>query len=133
MTETPDDSDFTDEFCAFLQNSVATVDAAELLLQLAQHRDKYWLVRDLVAKVSVAGTLAETDAEKYLDALDSRGLVERAADGRVRYRSSVTDEAHVATLHKLYVERPVTLFRVIYALRDTKIKTLADAFRIFRK
>jgi hypothetical protein len=27
----------------------------------------------------------------------------------------------------------VTLFRVIYALRDAKIKTLADAFRIWRR
>lgn len=132
MNGAPDDSDFTDEFCGFLQMSVATVDAAELLLVLAQQRDKDWSVPDLVAKVSAGGTLAEAEAEKYLDALEQRGLVERAADGRVRYRSS-PDHGHVETLSKLYVERPVTLFRVIYALRDSKIKTLADAFRIFRK
>jgi len=129
----PDDSDFTDDFCAFLQESIATVDAAELLLLLGQHGDRDWSVRELIAKLSAHGSLGEADAVKYLEALEHRGLVARAADGRVRYRSSGADGAHVATLHKLYVERPVTLFRVIYALRDGKIKTLADAFRIFRK
>jgi hypothetical protein len=133
VTEAPEDNDFSDEFCGFLQTSVATVDAAELLLLLAQHRDRDWSVRELVAKVSGAGALADADADNYLDALAHRGLVERAANGRVRYRSSAADDSHVATLRKLYVERPVTLFRVIYALRDAKIKTLADAFQIFRK
>lgn len=133
MSGAPDDNDFTDEFCGFLQTSVATVDAAELLLLLAEHRDRDWSVRELVAKLSAAGTLAEPDAAKYLDALEHRGLVARAADGRVRYQPAFDDDTHVATLRKLYVERPVTLFRVIYALRDGKIQTLADAFRIFRK
>ena len=51
-------------------------------------------------------------------------------DKRVRYRPSPSHDAHVATLARLYVERPVTLFRVIYALRDAKIKTFADAFKL---
>jgi hypothetical protein len=38
----------------------------------------------------------------------------------------------VATLARLYIERPVTLFRVIYALRDMKISTFADAFKLWR-
>jgi hypothetical protein len=32
-----------------------------------------------------------------------------------------------------YKERPVTLFRVIYALRDLKIQSFADAFKLKRK
>jgi hypothetical protein len=40
---------------------------------------------------------------------------------------------HLETLEKVYRERPVTLFRVIYGLRDAKIRSFADAFRLDRK
>jgi hypothetical protein len=36
----------------------------------------------------------------------------------------------LTTLSRLYMERPVTLFRVIYALRDSAIHTFADAFKL---
>jgi len=38
--------------------------------------------------------------------------------------------AHLATLAQAYEERPVTLFRIIYALRDAKIRSFADAFKL---
>ena len=40
---------------------------------------------------------------------------------------------HIATLEKVYRERPVTLFRVIYGLRDAKIRSFADAFNLRKK
>jgi hypothetical protein len=36
----------------------------------------------------------------------------------------------VTQLAKVYNERPVTLIRMIYALKDTKIQSFADAFKI---
>jgi hypothetical protein len=41
-------------------------------------------------------------------------------------------EAQVRTLAQAYKRRPVTLIRVIYALRDTKIQSFADAFKLTR-
>ncbi len=64
--------------------------------------------------------------------LSACALVVRDADQRVRYRPTPAHDAHLATLARLYVERPVTLFRVIYALRDSKINTFADAFKLRR-
>jgi hypothetical protein len=49
------------------------------------------------------------------------------------YRASEQVDAHVRTLTQAYKERPVTLFRVIYALRDTKVQSFADAFRVRKK
>ena len=129
----PDEQDFSDEFCAFLQASVATVDAAELLLLLEARRETAWSARELAAKLSPGGIVNEAEVAKYLDVFQTRGLLERTADGRVRYAGSAANDPQLSTLRRLYVERPVTLFRVIYALRDSKIKTLADAFRIFGK
>ncbi|MGH8733196.1 MAG: hypothetical protein ACREVB_05890 [Burkholderiales bacterium] len=39
-------------------------------------------------------------------------------------------KAHVQTLVQAYEQRPVTLFRLIYALRDGKIRSFADAFKL---
>ncbi len=38
--------------------------------------------------------------------------------------------AHVGTLAQAWEQRPVTLVRLIYALRDSKIRSFADAFKL---
>jgi hypothetical protein len=126
---TDNDPDFTDDFCSFLQRYVGGVDAAELLLLLAKDPDRPWQVTELQAELAAQTTLSETDVLRCLDAFQFGAVVTRDADKRVRYRPSPSHDAHVAMLARLYVERPVTLFRLIYALRDAKIKTFADAFK----
>ena len=111
---------------------MANVDAAELLLMVSKHRERAWLPRELCAHLASMGSLSEAEVLRILDVLQSCGLVVRDADQRVRYRSAQALDSHVATLARLYVERPVTLFRVIYALRDLKINTFADAFKLRR-
>lgn len=130
MTTSDDDPDFTDEFCGFLQRYVGGVDAAELLLLLAKDAASGWEIAELHAQLVTLTTLDESDVLRYLDVLQHGTLVSRDAHGCVRYRPSPSHDAHVANLARLYVERPVTLFRVIYALRDAKIKTFADAFKL---
>jgi hypothetical protein len=125
------DPDFTDAFCAFLQRSVTSVDAAELLLLLFQHPDTAWQPDELVARLKSVTALVETDVRRHLDLFERAGLISREPELRVRYRSGA-DAGHVPTLARLYLERPVTLFRVIYALRDAKISTFADAFNLRR-
>ena len=124
------DPDFTDEFCGFLQRCVSNVDAAELLLLIFQNPNASWEVRDLSAQLEPAASLSEADVQRYLDVFQTCALISRNADKRVRYRSAPEHDPHIATLGRLYVERPVTLFRMIYALRDTKISTFADAFKL---
>jgi hypothetical protein len=124
------DPDFTDDFCGFLQRCVASIDAVELLLLLAKNPDQSWEVGDLQTELAAEATLSEADVLRCLDAFQYGAVVTRDAEKRVRYRPSPSHDASVATLARLYVERPVTLFRVIYALRDAKIKTFADAFKL---
>lgn len=128
-----DDAQFSDAFCRFLQASVPSVDAAELLLLLARKPERWWSAAELVAALSPA-PLAEADAARQLEAFAAAGLVARRADQRAQYRPA--DDvlaAHVTTLAQAYGERPVTLIRVIYALRDGKIRSFADAFRLRRR
>ena len=113
-----EDADFSDDFCRFLQASVPTVQAAELLLALF---------------ADPATALRPRDAAegKLLQSFHANGLVMAGVDQSYQYRpASEALQAHVQTLAKAYEERPVTLIRIIYALRDSKIRSFADAFRM---
>jgi hypothetical protein len=126
------DPDFTDEFCGFLQRCVANVDAAEFLLTLAKNPKTSWSIDELRAQLAPYTNMSDGDAQRCLDTLQQCGVVAREAEKRVRYSPSPAHDTHVAMLARLYIERPVTLFRVIYALRDSKINTFADAFKLRR-
>ncbi|HUQ73458.1 MAG TPA: hypothetical protein VM183_01945 [Burkholderiales bacterium] len=117
-----EDTDFSDDFCQFLQASIPAVEAAELLLALSREPGRAW-------------TLAEAgEGGRYADGLAARGLAAIDAERGVRYApASEALAAHVATLERVYRERPVTLIRVIYGLRDSKIRSFADAFKLRRK
>jgi len=127
MTPENTDADFSDEFCRFLQTTVPAVEAAELLLALKREPERWWAMPELLAS-GIA--MAEADAARHLEGLEGRGLVAIDAERRVQYRAPEALAAHIATLEKVYRERPVTLIRVIYGLRDSKIRSFADAFRL---
>jgi hypothetical protein len=129
-----EDADFSDEFCQFLQTAVPAVETAELLLVLRRESERAWSVPEAVAALGAGVSLPEELAGRYLDELQARGLVTIDPGKRVQYRpASEHLAAHVSTLEKVYRERPVTLIRVIYGLRDSKIRSFADAFRLKRK
>ncbi len=119
-----EDAAFSDEFCRFIQTCVTSVDAAELLLELSGHPEG----------VAPSTKISEADRSRYLEQFQAGGLVELGPDRRIRYRpASEAHARHVEMLAQAYKERPVTLFRVIYALRDLKIQSFADAFNLRRK
>lgn len=133
VTDANDNADFSDAFCDFLKQSVPTINAAELLL-LLQSAGSGLHAAELAARIEPLASLTEAEVAKHLELFEQRGLVARLDDGSVRYQpGSPILEEHVRTLARLYNQRPVTLIRVIYALRDQKIKTFADAFKIRRE
>jgi hypothetical protein len=78
--------------------------------------------------------LSDADAARFVEQFQAAGLLQAGPDGRVRYAAqSESLAAHVAMLSQAYRERPVTLFRVIYALRDLKIRSFAHAIKARRK
>lgn len=117
------DADFSDEFCAFLQKAVPSVDAAELLLVVARYPDEQWTPQALLARKPADVAITPADAARYAELFRSQGLLPPDAGNR----------RHLETLARAYKERPVTLFRMIYALRDGKIHSFADAFRLRKR
>jgi hypothetical protein len=126
------DAEFSDEFCAFLQNATPTVDAAELLLVVARHPEAEWDPQTLVDRKPPDLTITPADAASYLEMFLAQGLLAQTAEMRgARFQPATPAlAAHVTTLAKAYNERPVTLIRMIYALRDAKIHSFSDAFKL---
>jgi hypothetical protein len=113
-----EDSDFSDEFCRFIQSSIPSVEAAELLILLMNRAPQ-------AAKVEAG------ESARYAETFKERGLLIAEADGGYCFQPTSPELAQLAsTLLTAWRQRPVTLIRVIYALRDAKIKSFADAFRI---
>ena len=128
-----EDAAFSDEFFRFLRASVPTVDAAEALLLLQREPERWWSAEEVAAALLPAVALSASEAAAYLGRFEATGLVALGLDQRAQYRPGHSQlDAHVSTLAQAYRERPVTLIRVIYALRDSKIFSFADAFKLKR-
>ena len=119
-----EDADFTDEFCRFIQAHVPSVEAAELLILLLKHPDAAWSAEEAVARLPPGVSLAAAEAGRLLEAFHARGLHRPLAEQH---------RPHLEMLARAYKERPVTLIRIIYALRDTKIQSFAEAFRLRKR
>jgi hypothetical protein len=122
-----DNLDFTEEFCRFLQETIPAVDAAELLLCYRGHPETAFAVEEAVAKLGPG--ISTGDAEKYLRLFEAQGLIGQV-EGGYRYRPESELAPQVERLALAYNRRPVTLIRVIYAFRDSGIKSFAEAFRL---
>ena len=122
-----EDVEFSDEFCRFIQTTIPAVDAGELLLLLHRRNDIAMTAEEAVSKLGPG--ISGSDAARYLELFKQHGLVSEA-DRRYQYLPGSPQAKHVDTLAQAYSQRPVTLIRVIYALRDSKIQSFADAFKL---
>jgi hypothetical protein len=124
-----EDVEFSDEFCRFVKEVIPAVDAAELLLVFHKRPGEALSAQDATSKLGPG--ISGDDAKRYLAGFSARGLIAEEG-GLYRYQPGSALAGHVETLAQAYTQRPVTLVRVIYALRDSKIQTFADAFKLRR-
>jgi hypothetical protein len=125
------DTDFSDDFFEFIQRAVPDVDAAQCLVEIYKQPDTAWSPDQLASSLNPALRLTHARAATYLELFKARGVLEIRPDRHYQYRpAAMTIDKNVRTLAQAYQERPVTLIRIIYALRDTKIQSFADAFRL---
>ena len=117
-----------------MQKTLPSVDAAELLLYLAAHSHTELDPDAVMTAMRAAGSMSEADGARYLALFKASGLLAASDARNLRFAAASAElGAHVATLKRVYEQRPVTLIRLIYALRDGKIKSFADAFKLTRR
>jgi hypothetical protein len=128
-----EETDFSDEFCRFLQGLVPAVEAAELLLAIMLEPSRAWSLEEALAALGPGIRLSAADAARYVERMQGR-LLASVEGNRIRYQPASEElAAHARTLERMYRERPVTLIRLIYALRDDRIRSFADAFKLRRR
>ncbi len=127
-----EDPDFPQALRAFIREHIPDVDAAELLLQLARDPLRQYDVPSLLGDLS-STAISPATARRHLALFVERGLVQSQGDVYRYSPSSPEVDACVQALTRVYNARPVTMVRMIYALRDEKIRSFADAFRIVKK
>jgi hypothetical protein len=124
------DPDFPQELRTFIQETIPNVEAAEVLLLLARERHAA-LGIDRVVEGLKPTAVDGVQVRRYLASFQERRLVSQEQDGTYRYApASDALEDIVRGLAKAYNERPVTLVRLIYALRDENIRSFSDAFKL---
>ena len=126
------DPDFPAELRSFIRDNIPDIDAAELLLLLARNPHGRYDIATMLKEVRPT-IIGEPAARRHIAYFRERGLLSEI-DGTYQYGPASPElEQMVRALTKVYNERPVTLIRVIYALKDEKIRSFADAFRLSRK
>ena len=110
----------------FIQNTVPTYHAAEVLLFLASHPDRSFSPEEIVVEMRpVAITVPAV--KEYARLFAARQLIIET-DGTYRYGPSTEVEPRIGELADAYKEKPVTLIRAIYQIADDRIRSFADAF-----
>ena len=127
-----EDEEFSAAFCRFLRTNVPDIDAARLLLRIAERPEIWWEMTQLRAQIGAEMTPAH--AKAHLQRFRKSGLLRAAEDGRVRYAPADRELRRlVETLAKAYAERPVTLIRIIYAFRDPDVESFTEAVKLRRR
>lgn len=125
-----EDVEFSAEFCRFIQTTIPDVDAAELLLLFHARQGEALTAEE--AATNLGSRARPADLRAYLDSFTSYGLLS-GVERRYQYRPESPLAHLVESLAQAYSQRPVTLVRIIYALRDSQVRSFADAFRLRRK
>jgi DNA-binding transcriptional ArsR family regulator len=124
------DPDFPEDLRAFIRENIPDVDAAELLLLLARNRGQRYDVPTVIDAMRPTA-ISESAVRRHLSLFKERGLVVQMKDDTYQYHPVVAKlDPLVGALTRVYNERPVTMVRMIYALKDEKIRSFADAFKL---
>ena len=124
------DPDFSESLRSFIREMIPTIDAAGLLVMIVQKPDIAYTAQEAVEAMHPTAVTAPA-ARRYLMHFHAQGLVAQR-DGESYHYSPASPELDAAAraLAQVYNARPVTLVRIIYAPKDEKIRSFADAFRI---
>lgn len=124
------DPDFPEALRSFIREMIPSIDAAELLVMLALNPARAYTVDGAVEAMRPTAVTVPA-ARRYLMHFHAQGLVAHGSGESYQYSpaSPELDEA-VRALTQVFNARPVTLVRMIYAPKDEKIRSFADAFRL---
>ena len=116
-----------DEVLRFVQKSIKSVWALEMLLLLRRERDRVWrsgdLVRELRSSDSAVGEAAAS--------LRGAGFASAESGDAVRYDPASPElDAMAARVQAIYAEKPLAVAKAIMSAPGDKLRIFADAFKL---
>lgn len=115
-----------DEVLAFVQTSIKSVWALEVLLLLRRERQRAWSTQDLVLELR-SSEAAVTEALSGLRAL---GAVAAEPAG-FRYQPSSAELDRVCgSIEQLYATKPLAVAKAIMSAPSDKLRLFADSFKL---
>jgi len=115
-----------EEVLAFVQASIPSVWALELLLLVRRDGTQAWRVDALVRELRSTATVVDDS----LAALQSAGMVV-GQDGLYRYQpASPAVDGLVAATARIYAIKPVSVIRAIVTAPNDKLRTFANSFKL---
>jgi hypothetical protein len=122
-------ADFPRELLACIRQCIPTLQAAEVLLFLAEHRQRGFTEHELADALGPT-LVSESAVREYVALLVDARLVVKT-DQHVSYAPATPElDECVRALAREYNERPVTLIRTIYRIADSTIQSFADSFKL---
>ena len=114
-----------DEVLAFVQRSIKSVWALELLMLLRRDRKRVWSPADLVLELRSS----EAAVAEALAGLRSAGFVAEAA--ALRYEPASAELDGIAgAIEELYATRPLAVAKAIMSAPSDKLRLFADSFKL---
>jgi hypothetical protein len=121
--------DLPEELRSFIRDNISDVESAELLLLLARHPSRRFDLQAIINELRPTH-LSEPAARTILSGFRERGLVVQMNDDTYQYYPVIPQlDPLVSAFAKLYNERPVSVVRTIYMLREAKMGLAGDAAR----
>jgi DNA-binding IclR family transcriptional regulator len=116
-----------DDVLAFVQKSVKSVWALELLLLLRREKQRSWRPDDLVRELRSS----QAAVGGALDGLRSAGFVDADAGELYRYAPASPELDEMAgSIEAVYAAKPMAVAKAIMSAPNDKLRIFADAFKL---
>ena len=116
-----------DDVLAFVQNSVKSVWALELLLLLKRERQRSWAIDELVRELRSS----EAAVSGALESLRTAGFVATEPVELYSYGPASADLDQMAEhIQAVYAAKPMAVAKAIMSAPNDKLRIFADAFKL---
>jgi len=116
-----------EELISFIRAHIGSVYTLELLLLMKRHRDRRWLVDDLVRELRSS----RTAVGEALVRLTQAGLISEKAEGHYAFAPGSERHALMAEeIARAYASTPLAVVKAIIASPDQKLRAFSDAFKL---
>lgn len=121
--------DLPESLLRFIESTIPTYQAAEVLLFLAARPEREWKPEEIVVGMRPV-VITVPAVKEYLALFKIRGIV-KERDGCFHYEPASPEiEGGIAALAHAYDTAPVTLIGTIYRMAESRIRSFADSFKL---